>query len=130
MPPGAGLCTEPASTGPQLLVGGKLSDPRLLPAGIGRYMIYVKEGAEKRAAVQAALKEHMGSSYKEANVLKIIPMFVAEIEKDKLVELLTSDSFQSVRELMGGCVTIEPDGVVSIPEQPGDMMHSGMMKGW
>lgn len=69
--------------------------------------------------VKAALKRRMGATYSERNAMKLIPMFVAEMDRGDLVELLTSEAFQDVRDLMGSTI-IELDGVVSIPELPLD----------
>eukprot|EP00873_Tetraselmis_striata_P046215 jgi/Tetstr1/466479/TSEL_010986.t1 len=103
--------------GPQLMVGTQPTDPKQMPAGVNRYMIHVKEGQKQMELVQAALKQRMGPSYTERDAMKLIPLIVVDMDRHDLEELLSSDAFEDVRELMSSAV-IEPDGVVSIPELP------------
>lgn len=76
-----------------------------------------RQGQKQMELVQAALKQRMGPSYTERDAMKLIPLIVVDMDRHDLEELLSSEAFEDVRELMSSAV-IEPDGVVSIPELP------------
>lgn len=67
------------------------------------------QGDERRDEVRNLMKQIMGPSYKDLNkVMSIVPLFVVEMDKAEVIDLLQGESFAGARDQLHG-VTIEPD---------------------
>ena len=67
------------------------------------------QGDERRDEVRNLMKQIMGPSYKDLNkVMSIVPLFVVEMDKAEVIDLLQGESFAGARHQLHGD-TIEPD---------------------